>query len=343
MVYVIITVFIALSVFVIVPQKSNINKSICFLSIGFFLVLIAGFRNDDVDRDYKNYLLAYYSNYETTRFEPTLTIIVTFVKYTFNNPIFLFVIYAIIGVSLKFVAIKQLSKLYLLSALLYVSNFFILQEMTQIRVGIASGILLLCIKPLYERNFKNFFFLTLIAISFHYSSVIILPLWFLNPFSLKRNLYFSIVPLSYLMVFCGLTLGFLIERLPIEQVQKLYTMYKLQIENGEGDVINLFNSLQVLRCCILLFLIYKIDILSLRNRYSILLVKIYTIALSCFVIFSDIPVVSFRISELLSIVEIVLIPFLLYVFKEKKIAVLFPITIGLFMLLINLFYIKLIL
>ncbi|HEU4789733.1 MAG TPA: EpsG family protein, partial [Flavobacterium sp.] len=287
-------------------------------------------------------LQAYYNSDESTRLEPTFTIITTFVKYTFNNPIFVFIIYAFLGVGLKFVAIKQLTKLYLLSALLYFCNFFLLHEMTQIRVGIASGILLLCIKPLYNRNFKGFFFLVLIATSFHYSSVVMLTLWFLNPLSFKRNLYLSIIPLVYFLALSGLTLGSLIERIPITQVQSLYSMYQLQIKNGEGDVINLFNSLQILRCGILLFLIYFAERLVLINNYAILLIKIYTLALSCFVVFSDIPVVSFRISELLSIVEIILIPLLLCVFKEKHIAIIFPISIGLLMLLTNLFYVKLI-
>jgi hypothetical protein len=332
-----------LIVFLLVKGLETEKELYLYFILGIFLALMAGLRFESVSMDYENYLYAYYNSDGDSRFEPTFTIIVRVVKHTFNNPIFLFIIYATIGVSLKFIAIKQLSKLYILSALLYLSNFFLLHEMTQIRVGIASGILLLCIKPLYERNFKSFFFLVLVAISFHYSSVIILPLWFLTPYSLNRNFYLSIVPLSYIMVVCGLTLGFLIKQLPIEQVQKLYSMYTLQIENGEGDVINLFNSLQILRCCILMFLIYSINIIESKNKYAVILIKIYTVALTCFILFSDIPVVSFRISELLSIVEIILIPLLLYVFKEKRIAIFFPICIGLFMLLINLFYIKLIL
>lgn len=215
--------------------------------------------------------------------------------------------------------------------------------MTQIRAGIASGILLLCIKPLYDRNFKTFFFLVVIAVSFHYSSVIILPLWFLNPFSLKRKFYLSVLPLAYLLALKGVTIGYLVEQVPLPQVQSLYSMYQMQIENGEGDVINLFNSLQILRCIVLYFLVYYSSLIVLNNKYIFLLIKIYTIALTSFVLFSDIPVISFRISELLSIVEIVLFPLIVYVFKEKRVAMLMPITIGLFMLLVNLFYIKLIL
>lgn len=342
MVYVLFVLFFLLSVAIFITQESNFNKRVFLLLIYFFLIFIAGLRGKDVDRDYQNYLLAYYSNYESSRFEPTFTVIATFVRYTFNNPVFLFIIYAFIGVSLKLIAIKQLSKLYLLSTLLYLSNFFLLHEMTQIRAGIASGILLLCIKPLYDRNFKAFFFFVVIAVSFHYSSAVILPLWFLNPFSLKRNIYLSVLPLAYLFALKGVTIGFLVEQVPLPQVQSLYSMYKMQIENGEGDVINLFNSLQLLRCIVLYFLVYYSSLIVPSNKYIFLLVKIYTIALTSFVLFSDIPVLSFRISELLFIVEIVLFPLIVYVFKEKRMAMLMPITIGLFMLLVNVFYIKLI-
>lgn len=343
MILFLILFFIIFSAIIILNLSEKLDK-IFYILLGFVLVFIAGLREEGLTKDYENYLNAYYSSGdEASRLEPSFTIISVFVKSAFNNPAFLFLIYALLGVTLKFIAIKQLSRLYLLSGLLYLSNFFLLHEMTQIRVGIASGILLLCIKPLYERNFKTFFCLVFVAISFHYSSIIISLIWFLNPYTIKRYFYLILLPFFYFMALAGFTIGSLIEHIPIAQVQGLYSMYQLKIVNGDGDIINLFNSMQILRCCILLFLIYKIHSISLLNEYAIILVKIYTIALCCFVVFSDIPVVSFRISELLSIVEIVLIPLLIYVFKEKRLAMLFPITIGLFMLLINLFYIKLIL
>jgi hypothetical protein len=340
MLFFLITLFFYLSVLILTDDKYH---EIIFIVLGVILFLIAGLRAEGVTRDYENYLYAYNNIDISSRFEPTFTIIAFFVKYIFNKPIFLFIIYAVIGVSIKFIAIKQLTNLILLSALLYLSNFFLLHEMTQIRVGVASGILLLCIKPLYERNFKRFFFLVVIAVSFHYTAVVILPLWFLKPISLKKKFYLCVIPFVYLLTLNGLTVGFLIEHVPIPQVQSLYSMYQLQIESGEGDVINLFNSLQILRCAVLFLLIYFSELLVLKNKYSFLLIKIYTIALACFVLFSDIPVISFRISELLSIVEIVLIPLSIYIFKEKRMASLLPISIGFIMLIINLFYVKLIL
>jgi hypothetical protein len=112
----------------------------------FFLFLIAALRNENVDRDYLTYIL----NYEQTAKRLALTIEPTFYLFSiiarsiFDNVIFLFIIYAFLGVFIKIYAISKLSKeLYLFSFLVYFSNFFLLHEMTQIRAGVAAAFILI--------------------------------------------------------------------------------------------------------------------------------------------------------------------------------------------------------
>lgn len=343
MILYLIILFFLLAIFLLLKPKWKYNKYI-YVLIGVILAFTAGLRPEDATNDYMGYLKAYYTiNDYSSRLEPTFYIIVSFVKVVFSNPVFLFIIYAILGVSLKFIAIKQISELYLLSALIYFTSFFLLHEMTQIRAGVASGILLLCIKPLYQRNLKKFIILVALSISFHYSALVFLLLWFLNPKNIDRKFYLSLIPIVYILALKGFTLGFIIEHIPIDPIQTLYSMYKINMEKGLGDKINLFNGVQLLHCAMALFLIYNVDKLKKQNEYAPILLKIYTLSIIIFVMFSDFPVISFRISELLGIVEIILIPFLLYLFKPKRLAILFPIGIALLMFMLNLFYVKLIL
>lgn len=84
--------------------------------------------------------------------EPTFEII----SYLTNfNERIVFFIYAL-AVSIKFLAIRQISKFPFLSIFTYISLYFVLLEMTQIRAGVAIGIFLLSIKDIYNRNLINF-------------------------------------------------------------------------------------------------------------------------------------------------------------------------------------------
>lgn len=70
--------------------------------------------------------------------------------------------------------------------------------------------------------------------------------------------------------------------------------------------------------------------------------KIYILSAVFFLLFSDIPGFGFRGSEILGVVEIILIPMVVTVFSPSRLAVIFPVTIATIMIYVNLFYLKLI-
>ena len=78
-----------------------------------------------------------------------------------------------------------------------------------------------------------------------------------------------------------------------------------------------------------------------KNVYSILYLKIYALSLAALVLLSDIPVLAFRISELFQVIEIVLLPLLVYTFKSKYMGKFVVICIALMISFVNIFYIKL--
>ena len=112
---------------------------------------------------------------ETPTVEPTFTLISSLVKAVCPWPVLLFVIYASIGVTCKIFAIKRLTSLLFLSLVIYISNVYLLHDMTQIRAGVASGIFLLAIRPLAEHKIFRYTALILLAALFHYSSLLLLP------------------------------------------------------------------------------------------------------------------------------------------------------------------------
>ena len=72
--------------------------------------------------------------------------------------------------------------------------------MTQIRVGIASAFILLSIQPLKSNNLIKFLALICIGTLFHYSTLFILPVLFLNKNYISRIFYY-LIPISFIIHF----------------------------------------------------------------------------------------------------------------------------------------------
>lgn len=209
MVYLFFLVYFILLLNVIFIQKTKFENSFFVLS-GVLLFLIAGFRSDDVTNDYTGYV-DYYNdviNHSFSRVEPSFIYIAEFVDLIFHDVLFLFVIYAILGICFKYIAICTLSHYKLHSVFIYFCSFFLILEMTQIRAGVATGLVLLCIKPIRERKIFPFLFFSLLAFFFHFSALIILFFYFLNGDYINKKVYFALIPLGYFMYFFNINLFF---------------------------------------------------------------------------------------------------------------------------------------
>lgn len=337
MIIIILIIFTLATIIAILPIKSQIYKQNLYFGFALVLISIAGFRGEGVDRDYLNYVYLF-ENFSNSLIEP-LFYIISFIihKFLFSDPLYLFVIFAFIGVSTKFWAIKQLSDLWFLTLVIYIGEFFILHDLTQIRVGIASGFLLLCIKPIYERNWKLFLLFSTIAILSHYSAILILPLWFINA-NKPRKIYLLIfIPISYVIYFAGTNI---IGNIPIPYIKEKLALYQMLQKAGvDGfDKINVFNLIHLFRIALYYLFIFKLELLIEKNKYAIILVKLFVISLCSFPLFAFMPVVGFRISELFGIVDIILIPFIIYIFKPIWLSKIIVILIGLLFILTTLFY-----
>jgi hypothetical protein len=318
------------------------RRNASFICLGVILFVIAAFRGN-IDHDYNGYIGLYNKAalLNTLRIEPTFLMISFFIKHIFNNVLFLFITYALLGVYLKFYAIKNLTEFWFLAVLIYFSNFYILHEMTQIRVGIASAFILLSMKPLLERNLKLFLLLITISFLFHYSAILALPLYFLNGNKLNITFFALLIPAVYLLYFLHFRITYLIDLIPIPEVNIKFHQYKYLSGLHNAQKSNLFSYLQMSRCLLAYIFLWKWKLLQENNEYSVLLLKVYIIAISILVLLSDIPALGSRASELLMPVEIILIPCLMYVFKPKLLGILVIMLIGLMFLSLDLFYSKL--
>ena len=165
------------------------KENILFTFIAIFLSLVAGLRPISISRDDLGYveLLGKLENFNLVIIEPTFKVIGYMSQYEAR---YTFLIYAFLAVFIKITAIRRLSSFPLATIFAYVCLYFILHEMTQIRVGVAVGIFLLSIKDIYEKNFVSFLVKVSIATLFHYSMVVVFFAYFLNVKSINKPIYY---------------------------------------------------------------------------------------------------------------------------------------------------------
>jgi hypothetical protein len=131
-----------------------------FWTTALILILIAGLRPIGLDRDSITYveMIQSYTDVNLLALEPAFWIIKWFNDNFFSGNVHtFFLIYAILGVFIKFLAIKRLSKLPWLSVGTYLSLYFILHEMAQIRAGVAAGFFYCQFQIFTTETLKNLF------------------------------------------------------------------------------------------------------------------------------------------------------------------------------------------
>jgi hypothetical protein len=310
------------------------QKNPVYLGLVIMLVLVAGLCGP-ISKDHNLYVNAYHEvlNGRLKISDISFRLICFAVNYIFHKPVFLFLIYAALGVGLKATAIKRLSEFWFFSILIYFSLYFFLHELTQIRAGVASAFILLSIPSIHERNLKKFLLYAGCAIVFHFSALIILPFYFLKGDKVQLW-YIFLIPIGYFLYFLDANVASLVRIIDIDIVNLRFAAYK-SITGIQR--INVFNVLMLARCLLCGLLFWRWKLLKEKNQYSVLLIKFYFFSCFIFIAFADIPVVAFRVSELLATVEIILVPMIIYLFNIKVIGKLIVAIIG-FLFLVSLLY-----
>ena len=328
--------FVIVSLIFLEDYLGDYNKY-AYWGLCIFLILFSAFRTIGIDPDSETYEGIFKNNENNPKLlvESSFLFISGIIKIFTDDIHYLFLIYAILGITIKFYALRQLSPWYFLPLVIYFGNYFILHDFIQIRAGIASAMLLLAIKPLSEGNKKKAIVYFLIANVFHYSSLVFYPiLFFSNNLSrIWKYALIAIMPVGAILFL--LRLDF-ISALPIPYIQEKLEMYKTLTETGFFEEFNLKNVPLWIQYVILLYSLYFYDTILEKYPALPLLLKITAYSMFFFFAFSSVSVVAGRFQELLGIVELALFPCVCYTFRPQyygKIAVCFIAVVKIFFIL----------
>lgn len=296
------------------------SASAIYVFIGFVLILMAGLREVGFDPDSYNYE-EYYQNYD--KIETLLNVEYSFVLLSsiLSNitpdvhAIFLF--YAIFGVALKFVAFKKYTDCLFLAVVVYMSYFYMIHEMTQIRTGILSACLLLAIKPLCEKRRIKAFVLLAVGTFFHISGLALIPVMFLkNKLSTNGKMFLiAFVLSSFLVFYMG---GTLLYDLNIPYIGAKIASYQAAEETGNSIVgINVFDTIYLVNIAVFLYLLYFSETIIKHNKYFPIMMKIFAIGLFLWTALAFLPVLAKRLSLLYRIVSVILFSNIYYTIKPR--------------------------
>ena len=337
-----------LAFYLLLKTKLNINNHIpnrTYWCICLFLILIVAFRGP-IDHDYGNYVSVLNNPKDFSISEPTF-LLFRWIINTFSLPnVTLFIVYASCAILIKFIAIRKYSKLELVSLLVYFSNVLLLHEMNQIRAGIASALLLISLNFLYRKKYKYYIFIIFISTLFHYSSLGALCLLFLSRTNIKRRgnvIFWAILPISG-VIFHLIGFSEIISLIPIEVIRIKLEMYKRLEEMGVDGFsqVNLFNPYFIFKLIIYYFLFYKRKYFIKYPQFSLYL-KIFGLSLFLFHFLSVVtPLLGYRMSEYIGVVEIFLFPYCFLLFKTNEQKFMMISAYYFLLLSVNIFYKQLI-
>ena len=308
---------------------------VVFTTLVVVLTLMAGLRPIGIDKDSWQYY-AYYLGKFDDMVEYSFILISDIVRVAFGDVRGVFFIYALIAIPLKCYVFTKLSNEIFLLLGVYMSNFLILHDMTQIRVGAAMAFIFLGFYYLTQGRRWPCFFLILIATAFHVSAVLMLAILIFRNVELRswHRILLALIPfLALTSVFFDVNVSTLI---PIEFIQSKLEVYEDLKEKGlvEAEKINIFNAAIMLKIAVYYFLLWKYDVVKQYCPYLTLLLKIFALSYVCLGVFNFLAVLACRINELFGFVEILMVPLIIHAISPKYVArvLLLIYMVGIFLL-----------
>lgn len=286
---------------------------------------IAGLRSGDGMPDYAMYEHLYFEAIDSTGFglvEPSFKLISLLADFLVSRePWVMFFIYALVGVLLKNWLILRFSIPLFLGQLIYLSNYYIIHELIQIRTGVATCFIVLSIIHMARNDKKTGAILICIATFFHYSSFVFLALMFVN-FRRFKEKYFALgLVVSYGLYYFNMdpiTLGLNFFSEYFFFVKSAY----LNLERAEGLAINVVGFFALTKIFVVLFfLVCSHNRSAAIDPFLSMGLITFFIGVCCYITLARFPEIAVRISYTLMFFEVLVIPFIAKMFTPSYMAV----------------------
>lgn len=250
-------------------------------------------------------------------------ILISIIKYLGLGTVEFFGLIALFNLGVTWWFCKRFSPEPALSFILYFSWFFY-PTIGAIRHSVSISCLMLLVGFILDRKFFRSIATVGVGISFHKISAAMAPLYIFLRIPRADRLIFSAIPFAVLIAIASggvfePAVTLFGEFLP-EVITSKHVEYRGLSEN-EGSVWGMRNSvlsgMLIKQLFIIGALFYGYTVLKERFDGFVVLLAHYSLAPICYCLFLDLKIASDRLASFFSIFEIVLLPMVIYLFKER--------------------------
>lgn len=246
----------------------------------------------------------YYASNILFSFEVGFAVLTFLISRVSSNVEIFFFCMAFLSLGMKSVAIAKYCDRPGWAVLWYVSWYYLLQEMTTVRAGLATGILLLGYGHVRDARYGRFLVYIALACLFHASAFCAIFLIPLRKFKSSVAATLTLLILAFVASY--------ISSLPLINLlggffEKINEYYILYTEFGLYEKVNKFNVIILLRVAILLVvgvLAAKSQRMDEKFRFEY---SIFAISIISYYALATFPLIGGRVYELLGIFQIFLI------------------------------------
>lgn len=302
-------------------QLRERDKLLIYGVFGIALILIAGMRGVGSVPDSDAYEFLYYNDTDSVKmmlYEPSFNFIIDILQSFSLGVNALFFTYAIISVPIHLSLFWKVSKLPLLTLTIYISYYFMMHELVQIRAGAAAGFFLWAVYFYVEKKKLLTLLMILLATLFHYSASAGLVIFLFSNHLPKwqRMALYALVPIGLVAYFSHFEL---ISIIPEELGGTKIEGYRELEEKGDSDLqegwrlernLLIWMNLVVYYACI-----YFHDYIVKHFKYVTIAIKIQAVGFFfLFFTYGISKVIGNRMNDFFSVASILLWTASFYIF-----------------------------
>lgn len=300
------------------------EKLILYSLIGFAMILVAGLREPGSTPDSEGYEMMLQGNTNETleeATEPTFIFICSIINSLSLGVNALFLTYAFISIPIHLFALWKLSKKPFLTLTIYISYYYMIHEMVQIRAGVAAALFLCAIYFYVEKKKTHALGCILIGVLFHYSATIGLVLFLMRDKIPVWQTYilYLVVPIGLMAYFTNLDISFLIpDEIGGAKLAAYRNLKDMGIEEVQSGI--RFEGNPIIWINIILYYasIYYREYLNKYCKYTHIAIKVQAFAFCClFFINGFSQVVGNRFNDYFSVASIILWTASFYAFQPQ--------------------------
>lgn len=314
-------VFLIGLMFSLITFKNNSKDYRILYFVLFFMISLLAFLRYGVGPDYFSYRMLFNAlnpslikefNSLNTDQEVGFRLMGSIIK-AVGVPYYGYII-ILASINLLFVhlLIKEYSKNKILSLFIYFTFFYFVYTFSALRQGLTLTIGVYFALRCFDKSKHGQLIILITILSlFHKSVFIILPIYLISLFSISKRQY--IILFSTALLFNLIPKSIFIDLIRYVPILNRVMFYL----GSEIDLITFFNFPSIIRMVLFTFALYYYNSLKNENEKSNFIVKFYLNSLIIYFFFKFSELTAARISIYGKYLEVLLLPNILYLYKDK--------------------------